>query len=44
MTVYRPRRRHPDLVERLADAGIGFAIGAGLAVLGWLATIWWVMR
>jgi hypothetical protein len=41
--VYRTRRR-PDLVERLVDAGVGFTIGAVLGVLGWLATIWWVMR
>ena len=26
--------------HHLADAGIGFAIGVPLAVLGWLATLW----
>lgn len=38
------RRHHDDLVARLADAGIGFAIGAAIAVVGWGVTVWWVMH
>jgi hypothetical protein len=39
MTTYRSRPHHP-LVERLVDNAIGAGIGAVLAVLLWLGTMW----
>lgn len=38
-TVYRAKSHH-SLRERLVDASIGLILGAGLAVVLWLGTVW----
>jgi hypothetical protein len=45
VTTYRTRHlRRTHLREHLVDAGIGIAIGAPIAVLCWLSTLWILAR
>jgi uncharacterized membrane protein YccC len=43
MATYRTRSHHP-LLERLVDNAIGASIGAAVAVLLWLGTLWLLFR